>query len=215
MKKNSAIVTTGFIGLLGAVLTGTGEFLLHFDDLARFGLENHFLLGISEEQTTLGHFFGVLGAPLYLVGCWHIYLMLKPANPRWSLIAFFTAAYCFVIGAVWIGSRANISALVNAPESPELLPLIDLYDLRYETLLWVTRTTVLFLSAIFIWLTLTGRSNYPKWMALLNPILLLVASFVAFVVAPGVGKYLLPIALNVAFFIFFAASIHCARQSGA
>ena len=26
MKKNSAIVITGFIGLLGAVLTGTGEF---------------------------------------------------------------------------------------------------------------------------------------------------------------------------------------------
>ena len=141
--------------------------------------------------------------------------MLKPANPTWSLIAFITAAYGFVIGAVWIGSRANISALLNSPESAELLVLTGLYDLRYETLLWVTRITVLLLSAIFIWLTLTGRSNYPKWMALLNPILLLVASFVVFVVAPDVGKYLMPIALNVAFFIFFLASIACARRTGA
>ena len=215
MNNNAALITSGVIGLLGALLTGTGEFLLHFDELARFGAENHFFLGISEQRTTLGHFFGVLGAPLYLVGCWHIYLMLKPANPTWSLIAFMTAAYGFVIGAVWIGSRANISALVNSAESAELLALTGLYDLRYETLLWVTRITVLLLSAIFIWLTLTGRSNYPKWMALLNPILLLVASFVVFVVAPDVGKYLMPIALNVAFFIFFLASIACARRTGA
>lgn len=214
MKKNSAIVITGFIGLLGAVLTGTGEFLLHFDDLARFGPENLFFTGISEQRTTLGHFFGVLGAPLYLVGCWHIHLMLKPANPTWSLTAFITAAYGFVVGAVWIGSRASISALVNSPESPELLALMGLYDLRYETLLWVTRIAVLLLSAIFIWLTLTGRSHYPKWMALLNPILLLVASFVVFVVAPDIGKYLMPIALNVAFFMFFLLSTRIAHKKG-
>lgn len=214
MNNKVALVATGLIGLLGAVLTGSGEFLLHFDGLARFGPDNQFFLGISESRTTTGHFFGVLGAPLYLVGCWHIYLMLKPANPTWSLIAFFTAAYGFVIGVVWIGSRASISALVNSPESPELLPLMHLYDLRYETLLWVTRIAVLLLSAIFIWLTLTGRSHYPKWMALLNPILLLVASFVVYLVAPDVGKYLMPIALNVAFFIFFLLSTRVAFNKG-
>lgn len=214
MNNGAAIVTTGLIGLLAAMLTGTGEFLLHFDDLARFGPENQFLLGIPEQRTTLGHFFGVLGAPLYLVGCWHIRLMLKPANSTWSLVAFITAAYGFVVGAVWIGSRASISALVNSPESPELLALMGLYDLRYETLLWVTRITVLLLSAIFVWLTLTGRSHYPKWMALLNPILLLVASFIVFVVAPDIGKYLMPIALNVAFFIFFSLSTRIALKKG-
>ena len=214
MNNNAAIVTTGLIGLLAAVFTGTGEFLLHFDDLARFGPENQFFVGISEQRTTMGHFFGVLGAPLYLVGCWHIHLMLRPANPTWSLTAFIAAAYGFVVGAVWIGSRASISALVNSPESPGLLALTGLYDLRYETLLWVTRIAVLLLSAIYIWLTLTGRSHYPKWMALLNPILLLVASFVVFVVAPDIGKYLMPIALNVAFFIFFSLSTRIALKKG-
>lgn len=212
--KHSAIVATGLIGWLGAVLTGTGEFLLHFDDLARFGPENQFLLGISAQRTTMGHFFGVLGAPLYLVGCWHIHLMLRPANPTWSLTAFTTAAYGFVVGAVWIGSRSSLSALVNSPESPELMALMSLYDLRYETLLWVTRIAVLLLSAIFIWLTLTGRSHYPKWMAALNPILLLLASFVVFVLAPDIGKYLMPIALNVAFFIFFSLSTRIALNKG-
>jgi hypothetical protein len=209
----SAAVTAGLIGLLGALLTGAGEFILHYDALARFS-ENQFFLGISTEQTNWGHFIAVLGAPLYLVGCWHIHLMLRPANPRWSFISFIVMAYGFLVGIVWIGSRASISALINSPTSPEVEQLIALYDLRYETLLQVIRFAVLILSIIFIWLTLTGRSHYPKWMAVLNPILLIVASFVIYVVAPSLGKYLMPIALNVAFAVFFITSISIARRKG-
>ena len=210
----STIVLTGLVGLLGAVLTGVGEFILHFDALARFGAENEFFEGISDQRTTIGHFVGVLGAPLYLVGCWHIKLMLQPANKIWSMTAFFVAAYGFAVGAVWIGSRASISALVNAPTSPEIVQLIGLYDFRYETLLQIIRVTVLALSVIYIWLTLTGRSHYPKWMAALNPILLILVSFIVYAVTPSLGKYLMPIALNVAFFVLFAASIMIARKKG-
>ena len=208
----SITVTTGIIGLIGALVTGAGEFILHFDALARFGSENQFFAGISAERTTLGHFIGVLGAPLYVLGCWHIYLMLRPANATWSLVAFFIGAYGFIVGVVWIGSRATISALVNTPASPEIEQLMALYDFRYETLLQVIRFAVLILSAIFVWLTLTGRSHYPKWMAILNPILLIIASFVVFAIAPDLGKYLMPIALNVAFTVFFIASTRIAIQ---
>lgn len=203
----SNIILTGIIGLLGALLTGIGEFILHYDALARFGGGYEFLSGISDQRSTVGHFVAVLGGPLYLVGCWHIQLMLRPASARWSLLAFFIMAYGFFAGIVWMGSRASISALVNVPVTPDILHLIDLYDFRYETLLQVIRIAVLLLSIIYVWLVMTGRSNYPKRMALLNPILLIIASFLVYVMAPSVGKYLMPIALNVAFFIFFAASI--------
>ncbi len=209
----SIAVTTGVVGLVGALLTGAGEFILHYDALSRFS-ENQFFLGIGAERTNWGHFIAVLGAPLYLVGCWHIQMMLRPANPRWSMTAFFVMAYGFFVGIVWIGSRASISALINLPASPEIESLIALYDLRYESLLQVIRLAVLILSVIFIWLTLTGRSHYPKWMAALNPILLIVASFLVYVVAPALGKYLMPIALNVAFTVFFIASIRIAIKRG-
>ncbi len=210
----SIIILTGVTGLVGAILTGAGEFILHFDALARFGPEFEFFTGISTERTTLGHFVGVLGAPLYLVGCWHIYLMLRPASQAWALSAFLITAYGFAIGAVWIGSRASISALINSTGSPDIELLIGLYDFRYETLLQIIRVAVLVLSIVYIWLVLTGRSHYPKWMALLNPILLIVASFTVYAIAPNLGKYLMPIALNVAFFIFFTASIVIAKKKG-
>jgi hypothetical protein len=92
--------------------------------------------------------------------------------------------------------------------------LISLYDFRYETLLQIIRITVLALSVIFVWLTASGRSHYPKWMAWLNPILAIVVSFVVYALVPAVGKYLMPIALNVAFAVFFVASTVIAARKG-
>ena len=208
------IIITGIIGLLASILVGIGEYLLHYDPLARFAEGGFsFMQGIGEHRTTLGHFFGVFGATLYLIGCYHIYLMLRPAHERAAQAAFFISAFGFIVGAVWIGSRASISALMQLPITPEITGLVQLYDVRYETLLTVIRITTLVLSIIFIWLTLGGRSNYPRWMALFNPIALILASFIIYVIAPQLGKHLMPIALNVAFFIFFSLSLLHARTS--
>lgn len=212
--SRSTIVTSGLVGLLAALATGTGEFILHFDALARFGPENQFFLGISDQRLTLGHFIGVIAAPLYLVGAWHIREMLKPASERWSLIAFLLTAYGFAVGAVWIGSRATLGTLINSPDTAAVEQMLSLYDFRYETLLQVIRIAVLVLSGILIWLILGGRSHYPKWMVALNPILLIIASFVVYAIAPGAGKYLMPIALNVAFFVFFLVSTTIAVRKG-
>ncbi len=209
----STILITGVVGLIGAILTGVGEFILHYDPLARFA-ENQFFGGISDARSTVGHFFGVLGAPLYLVGCWHLQLMLRPASARWAMIAFFVAAYGFVVGIVWIGSRASLSALINMPIDTGVENLLGLYDLRYESLLQVIRTTVLILSVIYIWLIATGRSHYPKWMIAANPILLLVSNFIIYAIAPSIGKFMMPIALNIAFSILFLLSITIAYKKG-
>ena len=68
------------------------------------------------------------------------------------------------------------------------------------------------LSIIFIYLALTGRSHYQKWHTIFSPIVLLVMNFVIYAISPAVGKYLMPIALNVAFGIFFLMSIAQAQK---
>ncbi len=205
---NNRHVLTGLAGLLAATLVGIGEYLLHYDSLARFAEGGYdFMKGIPDQRSTLGHFFGVFGATLYPIGCYHIYQMLRPANARWAYAAFLIGTFGFMVGVVWIGSRASVSALMQLAPTPEVTALIQLYDLRYETLLQVIRITTLVLSVIVIWLAWTGRSHYPRWMAIFNPILLIVANFILFALVPAVGKHSMPIALNVAFFIFFALSL--------
>ncbi len=208
------MVLTGVVGVVAAILVGIGEFLLHFDPLARYSTDSYvFMLAASDERQTAGHFFGVLGAPLYVVGCWHIYLMLKPANQTLAFIGFLISAYGFMIGADWIGSRASIGALVHFQESGgNIESLVPLYQLRYENLLTVIRVSTVVISLIFIYLALTGRSHYQKWHAIFNPIVLLVMNFVIYAISPSIGKYLMPIALNVAFGIFFLMSVVQAQK---
>lgn len=213
MTARQEAVLTGLVGIAAAVIVGAGEFLLHFDPLARYGQGFDFLKAVSERQATLGHFLGVLGAPLYVVGAWHLNLMLRSANRFWAKALFFIMAYGCIIGAVWIGSRATAVMIVNTSSDAAFETAIALYDLRYETLLTAMRVVILAVSAILVWLSLTGRSAYPKWMALLNPILLILASFLVFWLVPSIGKYLMPIALNVAYFVIFTVSTLIATQS--
>jgi len=205
---DNTIVLTAMAGVIAAILVGIGEYLLHFDAQARFADGGYgFMLGISDSRSTLGHFFGVFGACLYPVGCYHIQQMLKPANSRWSFAAFLIGSMGFMVGVVWIGSRASISAIAQLPPTPELQHLTQLYELRYESLLQVIRLTTLFISVVFVWLTVSGRSYYPRWMAIFNPIVLIIASFLIYLINPGIGKHLMPIALNVAFLVFFSLSL--------
>ncbi|MEP3347970.1 MAG: DUF6796 family protein [Litoreibacter sp.] len=204
MTEKRLRAITGLVGLTAAILVGIGEFLLHYDALARYTDTFAFFEGVTRERATIGHFFGVLGAPLYVVGAFHIYLMLRPANEIAARIAGFSMAYACIVGAVWIGSRAMAVELVAAGGIPEQLVL---YELRYESLLMVVRIAVLAVSGIFVWLCLTGRSLYPRAMAALNPICLIIVAFIIFFTVPAIGKYIMPIALNVAYFVMFSASL--------
>jgi len=209
MEKSNTLMLTGLIGVSAAVMVGSGEFLLHFDPLSQYSETSYeFMLAPTGPQQTLGHFLGSLGAPLYIIGCWHIYLMLKPANQKLAFIGFILGAYGFIIGAEWISSRASIGALMHAQEQGlNVADLIIYYQLRYENLLTVTRITTLLISGIFIYLAATGRSHYEKWHAFFSPIVLLLLSFVVYIISPDIGKYLMPIALNVGFGLFFVISL--------
>jgi hypothetical protein len=62
-------------------------------------------------------------------------------------------------------------------------------------------------------MVLSGTSRYPKWMAATSPIVLLILNFVIYLIAPSLGKYVMPIALNVGFSIFFLLSLICGDLS--
>ena len=194
------------IGLLGAILCGTGEFLLHFDPQARFtGYD--FMADISESRLTIGHFFAVFAISLYFVGVWHIAEMLRPAGEKLSRALFFIGSFGFLYGAMWMSSRAMIGSIAHHPELVEGTDLVSLYELRLETLLQIIRITTLIISIIFIKMVLTGKSRYPKWMAATSPIVLLLMNFAIYETVPAIGKFMMPIALNIGFTLFFILSL--------
>ena len=154
---------TGMIGLLAAILVGAGEFLLHFDALARYGDAGYVVMeNVSEARLTAGYFLAVVGIPFSFIGSWHVFQMLQSAGKRLAFTAFLVTCYKFIFGAVCMGSRASIGSLTHHAAAIEGTPLISLNELRYETLLQVIRATTLVRSATYVYLVLTGRSRYPK-----------------------------------------------------
>ena len=203
------IKLSGILGLVGAILCGTGEFLLHFDE-CRLGLGEtgfDFMINTSETRLNIGHFFAVFGVPLYFAGVWHIAEMIKPANEKWSRALFLIGSFGFLYGAMWMSSRSSIGSLVHHIDMIKDTNLIDLYNLRCESLLNIIRVTTLVISVIYIKQVLTGQTRYPKWMSATSPIVLLVMNFIVLLVAPEVGRYVAPIALNVGFSLFFLLSL--------
>ena len=198
---------TGSLGLFAAILVGTGEFLLHFDPLARFAEGYVYMADISDARLTTGHFFAVLGIPFYFVGCWHIYQMLKPAGNKLAFSAFLVGSFGFMMGAVWMGSRASIASIQHFPDVIANTNLVQLYQLRYETLLQGVRLGVLGMSGIIAYMIFKGGTRFPRWMGIANPFVLILCSFLVFAVVPAIGKYVMPIAMNVAFAIFYACSL--------
>jgi hypothetical protein len=202
----NSLKLTGIIGLVGAILCGTGEFLLHFDPQARFSGYD-FMADISDARLTAGHFFAVVGVSLYFVGMWHIAQMLRPAGEKLSNALFLIGCFGFLYGAMWMSSRASIGSLVHYPELIADTNLVALYELRSESLLQVTRITTLVISVIYVYMVLTGNSRYPKWMAATSPVVLLLLNFLIYLIAPAIGKFVMPIALNVGFTGFFLLSL--------
>lgn len=210
-----AIFGAGLVGLLASVLVGSAEFSLHFTPTLNYGgPEYEFFLTAGPNRLRYGHFMAIFAAPLYFVGYWHLFQNLKPAPATARLAVLALGIYSFAVGAVWIGSRVYPAILIQAREAAvneaareQIVGLLKQASFFNETILIGLRIGVLSLSAIFVWLVATGRSNYPRWFAAFNPILLVIACFIIYFAVPAIGGYLMPIAMNVAHFVLFSTSL--------
>jgi hypothetical protein len=205
------IVRAGALATLGVALVGVGEFSLHFSPAGYAGADEfRYLLHVPRWRLDLGHFLGVLAAPVYALGYWHVAGALRPA-PRGARAAVFgLGVYTFMIAGVWLGSRAQLALLVQAQATgaapAEFAALVDAYRRYSEALIQLVRVGVLALSLALAAAILRGRTGYPRWFALVSPILLLALVFALHLAAPAVGGYLVPTAMNVAHLVFFGLS---------
>lgn len=217
--SRSAVFSAGLFGLMGSVLVGAAEFSLHFTPTMDYGGPQYeFFLQTSAQRLTFGHFLAIFAAPLYFAGYWHLFQRLKPAPEKARLLLLGLGIYSFAVGAVWIGSRVYPAILIQAREAAtneaakkQIAGLLECASYYNETILIGLRIGVLALSAVFVWIVSTGRSSYPRWFAVCNPILLVLVSFLIYFIAPSIGGYLMPIAMNVAHFVLFAVSL-CLMQ---
>ncbi len=210
--KNSNIQFFGYLGLLASIMVGVGEFLIHFapggfDSGIAFG----YLLKVPADNLTIGHFLLVPFIPFYIFGYWHLYLALKPGDKKLAAAVLTLGIFAFVIGGIWVGSRAHLGMTVQTLHEADVPNIADKliasYEVHLENLVKILRVIVLLISGCFVWAIVKGGTLYPKWMAFFNPILLLLIVFALFFFVRPIGQYLAPTAMNVAHFGLFTASL--------
>lgn len=221
VSSNRMLILAGWAGLIGAFLVGVGEFTLQFSPQGGYESPDYsYFARISQTRLSVGHFFSVLAAPLYLLGYWHLGQMFVRGGSKiagWFITLF--GGYAFVVGTAWLGGRVYLALTAHAiaDSTPEvartLVPLLESFAFHNEPLVNALRLAMLIISALWILLILKEKTLYPRWMAIFSPILLLGLIFsVYFFISEALGAYLLPAAMNVVHVIIFALSIYTARR---
>lgn len=204
--------TLGYLGLIASILVGLGEYLLHYStNILEYATNYEFFKFVPFDNLRTGHFLAVIGLPFYFAGYIHIYRMLKSGNETLARIVLAVGFIAFAVGGIWIGSRATIGNIVHLKETMDAgnyQNLLDYYTNHMEILVKVLRIVIAILSVVFAITILKGGTYYKKWMAILNPIVILILLVLIGEVLPSIGKHMLPILMNVTHFILFSLSLY-------
>ena len=204
--------TLGYLGLIASILVGLGEYFLHYSSsILEHSKAYEFFKFVPLENLTIGHFMAVIGLPFYFAGYLHIYRMLKSGNETLARIVLGIGFIAFAVGGIWIGSRASIGNIVHLKDTMDALTyqnLVAHYTGHMEVLVKALRIVIATLSVVFVITILKGGTFYKKWMAIFNPIVILIILVVIGKLIPSIGKHMLPILMNVTHFILFALSLY-------
>ncbi|MEP2278604.1 DUF6796 family protein [Maribacter sp.] len=212
MSTKTTIQFLGYLGLIGSILVGMGEYLLHYSTNILGHSENYeFFAFVDLDHMSLGHFLAVIGLPFYFAGYIHIYLMLRSGNETLARMVLAIGFIAFAVGGIWIGSRSSIGNIVHLKNamSPEVYKdLLAHYTNHMEVLVQALRVIVALLSIVFIVAILKGGTYYKKWMAIFSPIVILVVVALVGLAIPAIGQHTLPILMNITHFILFSLSLY-------
>lgn len=202
----------GYFGLIASILVGVGEFYLHYSPVVlNLTDQFEFFNTVSEEHLRVGHFLAIIGLPFYFAGYFHIYRMLRSGNETLARIDLALGFVAFTVGGIWIGSRGFIGSIIhikNKMPAQTFQLITQNYDSLLEILVQILRAIIALLSIVFSITILKGGTFYKKWMALFNPIIILILLVLIGKLFPEIGKYILPILMNITHFIIFGLSLY-------
>jgi hypothetical protein len=222
MATHERIRIAGLLGLAGALLLAVGDQCLYF--AAASGADfTHGLRAIVAAAPTSRVLFGASLAPIaalpYLAGCWHVYMRLRTRHPRIAAIIATGLALCLLAGtayhALWGAKALTMKATLGAsaiaePAMAALEAQLHAYAANIYLIAEITGYPSALLLAIMI---AAGRSDYPRWLALLTPAIpLLILQLVAPYTPAPFGSLVAGSASNLSFALFFAASLATLRK---
>ena len=195
------------IAIVGCSIVGLGEWMLHYvpGNIQR-GLE--FLDVIPLDRAAEGHLMAISGVPIYFAGYYAIMRIFSSTSYWASRLVLVIGIYAFALSGIWFGSRYFMAEILQKVSSADAQHFQNIYLEFYQPVLWVLQISMVMVSLLYVYLVLNNRMGLPKWVAIVNPVVLygLVWS-TTFLIKP-LGEHLFPMAISVAHFIFFTVLLY-------
>jgi hypothetical protein len=209
--SRKCLVLTAGAGLIGALLMFTGDMLLygHFGSGAEFiGRYKTVITEASSLRLYVAGALGPVAAIFYLIGVSHLYLRLQPSRVLLRIFTSLAFAAMFVIAgavhAVWAAYALVLRGVAHGQANADLEAVMG----AYLALVYKMAEIVGYPSALLLFaLVLMRRTTYPRWSAVLNPGLIMLASSVAVFLPAPIGAPVVGGLFNLAFVVFFAFSL--------
>jgi len=211
-KTKQYIKLLGILAVGGTVISVLADFLSGWSDnpnamdsAISLSLDNIKGLFIDKPRWTyiLGNYLAIFFLPFHIVGSYLIYLALKSANKRYAIIYFFSATYLAVLGTGYHGTYAFVGDIIQSGDEALMNKMLD-YWLYWGAILVVGYSIM---SIYLFILILKNKSIFPKWIAILSPISIMVITTIFTLILPhnmiGVKAFLSVTGLNLPLAIFY------------
>lgn len=213
--KANIVLTLGVVGILGVLLTIISDFILigrpnSAYSFLKLGTES--MGDIAQWRITVGTFIGVIVLPLQIAGLISVYHGLKPSGTVMPLIVVITNIHALIMGVAFHTSYAFIGSgwklyYETGPGNKITSEIVGEFDFYWKVIVFIMVTELLFSSIIYVLLIIRGNTLYPKWMAILNPICVLLFTFPFIFILPApIGGYIGPAFFNISTMIYFILS---------
>lgn len=172
------------------------------------------LLVKSQASLLWGHYLALLFIPLGILGVWYVSVLLGSADRRWAVSFLILGTLTFAAGAAYHISFGFVATVLQAGD-PVLTQQIAPFFEPFGTvvILALVATMVPLVGAI-----LTGRTVYPRWMAALTPVpLMLGLSLLAKPFPAAVENLVIVTGINASMTLFLVltmATTHSRIQAG-
>ncbi|MDF2539095.1 MAG: hypothetical protein K0S76_2116 [Herbinix sp.] len=94
------------------------------------------------------------------------------------------------------------------------LEVVERYDFYWRILVATMLVEMIFASILYVILVLKGKSLFPKWMALCNPLFIILYVLpIIFALPAPIGGYVAPACLNLSTMVFVGLSIIVIRRN--
>jgi hypothetical protein len=214
-KTAALILASGLGGILGVSLTLISDFILigrPESSFSFFKLGTESMAGFPQWRITIGTFLGIIVIPMQLSGLVTMYYGLKSAGKIKALAVVLVTAHSLILAVAFHMSYAFIASgwkLYYELGFGDVIALkmLKRFDYYWRIIIVIMAVEIIFTSIVYSVIILRGNTLYPKWMALFNPMFVLVYTYLIILFIPHpVGGFVAPAFLNLATLMFFIFS---------